>query len=41
MVNVHIDPSLFRSTLVAIHGTATKSALNTMSPANSDCSPRQ
>src|SRR5215470_2594436 len=40
-VNVHTDPSLLPSTLVAIHGTATKSALNTIRPAKSEGTPVQ
>ena len=41
MVNVHTDPSLLLSTLLAIHGTATKSALKTMRPAKSVGTPEQ
>ena len=41
MENVHTDPSLLLSTFDAIHGTATKSALKTMSPANSAGTPEQ
>ena len=40
IVNVHTEPSLLLSTLVAMYGTATKSALNVMSPANSAGTPR-
>ena len=41
MVNVQTEPSLFGSTFVAIQGTATKSALKTMRPANSAGTPEQ
>src|SRR6185436_15586390 len=41
MVNVHTDPSLLPSTLLAIHGTDTKSALKTIRPAKRAGTPEQ
>jgi hypothetical protein len=41
IVKVQTEPSLFPSTFVAIHGTETKSALKTMSPAKSAFDPPQ
>jgi hypothetical protein len=41
IANVQTEPSLFPSTLVAIHGTDTKSALKTMRPAKSAGTPEQ
>ena len=41
IVKVQTEPSLLPSTLVAIHGTDTKSALKTIRPAKSAGTPEQ
>ena len=41
IVKVQTEPSLLLSTLLAMYGTARKSALKTMRPANSDTAPPQ
>ncbi len=41
MVNVQTEPSLLPSTLLAIHGTDTKSALKTIRPAKRAGTPEQ